>query len=163
MQVNLRYRILIILTVLSIGRAMTLPFITRAGDGGPGDPPSAWLMPLLADATIGIAAIAVVVALVRGRTPAVWAGAIAFHAIAAFDALAALLVEVQTPWPDFFMIQAFGRAMFIGAAAMHLVALVLLGSAEVRSRFAVLGTESTAHTGGVEDQSLASMKLRTRG
>ena len=131
----MRFTALVVITALAIGRAMTLPFIGRAGGGGPGDPPEAWLMPLVGDAAIGLAAIVVTIALVRRHTAAVWAVAIAFHSVAAFDAVAALMVDVATPWPEFFMLELFGRSMFVAAAAMHLVALGLLASSEVRQRF----------------------------
>ena len=131
----MRLRIVIVLTAMSIGRAMTLPFIPRAGDGGPGDPPDAWLMPLIGDAAIGVAAIAVTWLLLTRRTTDVWAAAVAFHAVAAFDALAAYLVELQTPWPEFFMLEIFGRSMFFAAAALQIAALALLWSGDVRRCF----------------------------
>ena len=46
-------KILVALVLMASGWAMTLAFIARAGDGGPGDPPDAWLMPLVGDAFIG--------------------------------------------------------------------------------------------------------------
>ncbi len=140
----MKFKVLVAITAIASGRAMTLAFIPRAGDGGPGDPPEAWLMPLLGDAAVGIAAIATTIALLRLRSPAVWALAIAFHSVAAFDALAALIVEVVTPWPDFFMLQVFGRSMFVAAALMHGVALALLSSAEVRAHFG-LPTDPVPH------------------
>lgn len=133
----MRYRALITVTALAIGRAMTIPFIARAGGDGPGDPPRAWLMPLLGDAAIGVAAVGITLLLLRSRTPSAWAAAIAFHAVAAFDAVAALVVELAVPWPEFFMIELFGRSMFVAAAALHLVGLGLLASAEIRARFGV--------------------------
>ena len=142
----MRLKALIALTALAIGRAMTLPFIGRAGDGGVGDPPEAWLMPLVGDAAIGIAAIGVTVLLLVRRSVATWAIAIGFHTVAAFDAVAALLIELSTPWPEFFMIQIFGRSMFLAATAMHVAALALLASTDVRSQ---LGVETDSPAGGL--------------
>ncbi len=124
-----------VLVALSIGRAMTIPFIARAGDGGPGDPPDAWLMPLIGDAAIGLTGIGVLALLYRGRTPATWTIAVAWSAIAAFDAIAAFIVDVQVPWPDFFMLELFGRSMFFAAAAMHLVIIWLLTRPETLGHF----------------------------
>lgn len=133
----MKYRIVLVLTAMSIGRAMTLPYIARAGDGGIGDPPKAWLMPLLGDAAIGLAAIAIVWLLIAHRTVAVWTAALVFHSIAAFDALAAFVIDTSVPWSDFFMLATFGRSMFFAAFALHLIAAVLLTSAELRQRFGV--------------------------
>lgn len=143
----MRLRIVIVLTAMSIGRAMTLPFIGSAGDGGPSDPPDAWLMPLVGDAVIGLAAIVIVGLLITRRTVETWAAATIFHAVAAFDALAAYLVEIQTPWPEFFMLELFGRSMFFAAAAMHIGAFAVLWSTDVRARFGMTqtGTASRAH------------------
>lgn len=123
------------LVALSIGRAMTIPFIGRAGDGGPGDPPSAWLMPLIGDALIGVSGIAILALLHLRRTPTTWTIAVVWSAVAAFDALAAYIVDVQNPWPEFFMLEAFGRSMFFLAAAMHLVIIGLLARPEVLGQF----------------------------
>ena len=133
----MKFRIVLVLTTMAVGRAMTLPYISRAGDGGAGDPPKAWLMPLLGDAAIGLTAIAVVWLLVAHRTVGVWAGAVVFHFIAAFDAVAAFVIDVSVPWSGFFMLETFGRAMFFAAAAMHLFAAALLASTELRQRFGV--------------------------
>jgi len=113
---------------------MTLAFIGRAGDGGAGDPPEAWLMPLLGDAAIGLTAIVVAVLLWARPSPAIWVAAVAWSAIGAFDAVAAFVVDVTTPWPEFFMLEVFGRSMFFAAAAMHLVIIGLLTRPEVLSR-----------------------------
>lgn len=133
----MNYRIVLVLTAMAIGRAMTLPFIGRAGDGGAGDPPEAWLMPLLGDAAVGLAAIAVVWLLATRQTVGVWTAAVVFHGIAAFDAVAAFVVETSAPWPEFFMLELLGRSMFFAATAMHLVAMALLLSSELRERFGV--------------------------
>lgn len=125
------------LTALSAGRAMTLPYISRAGDGGAGDPPEAWLMPLLGDALIGVTAVAVAVLLVARQTPTVWTAAIAWNAVAAFDALAAYVIETTAPWPSFFMLEAVGRPMFFAAAAIHAAIIGLLMTDDVKQRFGV--------------------------
>lgn len=51
--------ITLILTLMLSGRAMTLAFLHRVGGDGPGDPPVAWLMPLLGDAIVGLSGFAV--------------------------------------------------------------------------------------------------------
>ena len=81
---------------------MTLVFISRAGDGGAGDPPDAWLMPLIGDAVVGITALGIAWLLWRRPNPTTWLLAVMWNAIAAFDALAAYVVDVATPWPEFF-------------------------------------------------------------
>lgn len=123
------------LTLMAAGRAMTLPFITRAGDGGPGDPPDVWLMPLIGDAAIGLAAIAVAFLMWKRPTPATWMIAVAWSAIGAFDALAAFIIETSAPWPEFFMLQVFGRSMFFAATAMHLAIIALLTTTDVLAYF----------------------------
>lgn len=120
---------------MASGRAMTLVFISRAGDGGAGDPPDAWLMPLIGDAVVGITALGIAWLLWRRPNPTTWLLAVMWNAIAAFDALAAYVVDVATPWPEFFMIEIFGRAMFFGATAMHLLMLLLLTRRDVRSHY----------------------------
>lgn len=127
----------LVLVLLSSGRAMTLWWIGRAGDGGPDDPPAAWLMPLIGDAAVGLTAMLVAALLWRRRNPQTWAIAIAWSAVAAFDALAAYLVEIQSPWPEFFMLELFGRSMFFVAAAMHLVIVGLLFTAPVKADLGV--------------------------
>lgn len=116
---------------------MTLAFIARAGDGGLGDPPNAWLMPLIGDAIIGLSALAVAYLLWKRPTVSTWAIAIAWSAIGAFDAIAAFIVETSTPWPEFFMLEIFGRSMFFAVAAMHLVIIWLLAHPAVRREFGV--------------------------
>lgn len=120
------------LTLMASGRAMTLAWITRAGDGGPGDPPDAWLMPLIGDAAVGLTALVVAGLLIWRRTFATWTIAAIWTSIAAFDAIAAFVVDVSSPWPDFFMLEIFGRSMFFAAAAMH----YLLTRDDVRADFA---------------------------
>ncbi len=140
----MKLRIVLGLTLMAAGRAMTLAFIARVGDGGVGDPPDAWLMPLIGDAVVGIAAIVVAWLLWSRPTPAVWVVAVVWSSIGAFDAVAAYVVDVSTPWPEFFMLEIFGRTMFFAAAAMHLVVIWLLTTEEVRSHF---GTDAGGRTG----------------
>ena len=138
MQVIDRLRFAVIaLTVMASGRAMTIAFIHRAGDGGAGDPPDAWLMPLWGDASVGVAALGVAWLLWKRPSPSSWIIAVIWSSIAAFDALAAYVVDVATPWPDFFMIEIFGRARFFAAAAMHLLIIWLLLRPNVRDSYGV--------------------------
>ena len=127
--------LILLLTLMASGRAMTLAFIARAGDGGPGDPPDAWLMPLVGDAVIGLTALGVALLVWRRRSAMTWSLALAWSAIGAFDALAAYLVDIQTPWPDFFMLELFGRPMFFAAAALHIGIIALLMQPAVRTEF----------------------------
>ena len=122
-----------ILTLMTAGRAMTLAFVTRAGDGGAGDPPAAWLMPLVGDAVIGITAVALAVAVLRRPSPGTWLAAVVWSALAIFDAIAAFLVELSVPWPEFFMIEVFGSSMFFAASAMHLLAIWLVTGHRLRT------------------------------
>ncbi len=133
----MKLKIAVVLTLLAAGRAMTLAFVARVGDGGPGDPPDAWLMPLVGDAIIGLAAIVVAALLWFRPTAPVWLIAVVWSAIGAFDALAALLVELSVPWPEFFMLELLGRSMFVGAIALHVVIIGLLTRPEVMARFGI--------------------------
>ena len=145
MQVTNRTRsIAIALTLMASVRAMTVAFIHRAGDGGIGDPPEAWLMPLWGDALVGGTALVVAWLLWKRPSPSSWVIAISWSAIAAFDALAAYLVDVATPWPDFFMIEIFGRTMFFAAAAMHVAIIGLLAQRPVRESYGVRFSEPAA-------------------
>ncbi|MEL7157476.1 MAG: hypothetical protein AAFN30_12850 [Actinomycetota bacterium] len=119
-------KIAVLLTLFAAGRAMTIPFIGRAGDGGLGDPPAAWLMPLVADAAIGVSALAVAALLWWRPSPVAWIIAVVWSAIGAFDAIAAFIVETSAPWPDFFMLELVGRPMFFAAALMHVAIIALL-------------------------------------
>ena len=138
-RVPTKLRIVLVLTFMASGRAMTLAFISRAGEGGAGDPPAAWSMPLIGDAVIGVSALLIAALLITRPSVGTWVTAIAWSAIGAFDALAALLVDVQTPWPDFFMLELFGRPMFVAAALMHVAIIWLLWSPEVREPMGVRG------------------------
>ena len=57
----MKRNIILILTLLLAGRAMTLAFIPQAGSAVPGAPPAAWLMPLIGDAIVGITAVFIAV------------------------------------------------------------------------------------------------------
>ncbi len=112
--------ILLGLTLMLAGRAMTLAYIGRAGGGAPGDPPLGWLMPLIGDAVVGIAALPVAYLLWRKtRGATAWAAIIVWNAVALWDALSAYVVHTTTPWPSFFMVEVFGSSMFFMAAGMH--------------------------------------------
>ena len=111
---------------------MTLAFLGRVGGTAYGDPPAAWLMPLAGDAVIGLGALVVSFMLWR-RTRGAWATALAFHVVAAWDALSAYLIHLTVPWPTFFMVERLGSSMFFGALAMHTLCIVLLVNRQVRS------------------------------
>lgn len=125
--------IMLALTLLLSGRAMTVPFIMRAGGPLPGDPPAAWLMPLVGDAVIGISALAVAWALWRRAGLWVWISVVVWNAVAIWDALAAWLVQATTPWDDFFMLRYVGEPMFAAACLMHGTILALASRPGVRS------------------------------
>lgn len=128
--------IVLVLTLMLSGRAMTLAYIGRAGGGAPGDPPAAWLMPLLGDAVIGVTGLVMVLVLLRGKGLWAWVALVIWNAVAIWDALSAYVVHLTTPWPAFFMIELFGGAMFFAAAAMHGLNLILLARPASRDRFA---------------------------
>jgi hypothetical protein len=130
-----KFKIMMVLILMAAGRAMTLAFISRAGDGGAGDPPDAWLMPLVGDAAIGLGAIIVAVLIWRRPTPTTWVIAVVWSALGAFDALAAFIVQTTSPWPEFFMIEIFGSSMFFAAAVLHLTIIYLLSQPEILARF----------------------------
>lgn len=132
-------KIALVLIVMATGRAMTIPFIHRAGDGGVGDPPDAWLMPLIGDAAIGLAAIAVAMLVLRSPSPSTWVFAISWSAIGAFDAVAAFLIEATTPWPEFFMLELVGRPMFVGAVVLHVAIIALLMRPDALADFGIEG------------------------
>ena len=114
---------------------MTLAFIGRAGDGGAGDPPAAWLMPLIGDAFIGLTALIVAYLVVTRPSPGAWITAVVWTSLGAFDAFAAFLVEISVPWPEFFMLELFGRSMFFAAIALHLAILWILTRPEISQLF----------------------------
>ena len=102
-------KIMLILTLLLSGRAMTLAFIHRAGGTMPGDPPAAWLMPLIGDAVIGISALWIAFLIVKKTGLWVWTVIVVWNSLAIWDALSAYIIHTTNPWPDFFMIK-IGRA-----------------------------------------------------
>ena len=124
--------ILLPITLLLSGRAMTLAFIGDAGSGAAGDPPAAWLMPLVGDAVIGISALAIAYLVVRGRGLGAWTAIVVWNIIGIWDALSAFLVHESVPWPDFFMIETVGSSMFFAASAMHLTIIVLACQPDIR-------------------------------
>lgn len=134
------------LTLMAAGRAMTLVYISRAGDGGPGDPPDAWLMPLIGDAVIGLAALVVAVLIWKRPNPSTWVIAVVWSAIGAFDAIAAFVVDVSAPWPEFFMLEIFGRPMFFAAASMHIAIIYLLSKPDVLAHFGLAHREKLNST-----------------
>lgn len=116
----------LLMTAMLSGRAMTLAFLWEVGASTPGAPPVAWLMPLVGDAVIGLAALPVTFLLWKGRGLGAWTAIVVWNVLGIWDALAALMVHLTTPWPDFFMVQIFGSSMFFAATAMHAGLLLLV-------------------------------------
>lgn len=116
--------LILILTLMLTGRAMTVAFIHRSGGDAPGDPPLVWLMPLIGDAVVGLSGLAVAYLIWSRRGLAVWTTIVVWNAIAIWDAMSAFIIHLTAPWPEFFMVQLFGSSMFFMAAAMHLVILI---------------------------------------
>lgn len=127
--------ITLILTLMLSGRMMTLAFIHRAGRGLEGDPPIAWLMPLIGDAVIGISGLLVAYLLARRSGLWVWATALVWNALGIWDAMSAYIVHLTTPWPTFFMVEIFGGSMFFMASAMHLALIYLLFRGDLREEY----------------------------
>jgi len=125
--------LVLVLILMLTARAMTLAFIHRAGGGGVGDPPLAWLMPLIGDAVVGLSGLAVAYLIWTRRGLAVWTVIVVWNAIAIWDAMSAFIIQQTVPWPAFFMVQIFGSSMFFLASAMHLVILVLVLRDPLRS------------------------------
>lgn len=130
----MKQKLALILTLMLCGRAMTLAFISRAGGTAPGDPPAAWLMPLLGDAVIGITGLFIAYLIVSRRGQWVWTSVIVWNAVAIWDALAAFVIHTTNPWPEFFMIRLLGPSMFFAAAAMHLAVIYLVSRADLKQR-----------------------------
>ncbi len=128
-------RIMALLTLMLSGRAMTLAFLGRVGGNGAGDPPSAWLMPLVGDAIIGLSAIVVAYLILRRTGTWVWTAIIVWNAVAIWDALSAYLIHLTNPWPEFFMIQIFGASMFFAASAMHVIIIWLAAQPDVKRHY----------------------------
>jgi hypothetical protein len=51
------------------------------------------------------------------------------------DALFAFVVHQSVPWPEFFMIETFGSAMFFAANAMHFLNIWIVTRDGVRDHF----------------------------
>ena len=128
----MKQKIVLVLTLMLCGRAMTLAFIARAGGQGPGDPPPAWLMPLLGDAIIGITGLLVAYLIARKSGPWVWTSIIVWNAVAIWDALSAFVIHTTNPWPDFFMIRLLGPWMFFAASVMHLAIICLVSRPDMK-------------------------------
>ena len=130
-------KIMLILTLMLAGRAMTLAFIHRAGGTMLGDPPSAWLMPLIGDAVIGVSALWIAYLIVKKTSLWAWTAIIVWNSLAIWDALSAYIVHRTNPWPEFFMIDLFGSSMFFAASAMHLAIIIIACRADVRKEFLI--------------------------
>ncbi len=134
--------LILALTLMMSGRMMTLAYIHRAGGGGPGDPPAVWLMPLVGDAVVGLTGLVVAWLIATRRGLGVWVAAIVWNAAAIWDALSAWLIHLTAPWPEFFMIELMGSAMFFIASAMHAALIWLLLRPGARRPFLGGGTYS---------------------
>lgn len=135
--------LVLVLTLMLAGRAMTLAFIGRVGDGGAGDPPDAWLMPLIGDAVVGLLALPVAWLILRGGGLWAWTAVISWNVVGIWDALSAWLIHRSEPWPEFFMIETFGQSMFFAAAAVHVICIALLARADVRGPILSTGNDVT--------------------
>jgi hypothetical protein len=131
----MKQKMVLILTLMLCGRAMTLAFIARAGGPNPGDPPAAWLMPLLGDAVIGVTGLVLAYLILKQAGLWVWTTIIVWNALGIWDALSAYIIHMTNPWPEFFMIQTFGASMFFVASAMHLAIIVLMNQPELKLRY----------------------------
>jgi hypothetical protein len=127
-------KIIFFLTLMLSGRAMTLAFIHRVGGTMPGDPPPAWLMPLIGDAVIGITALGIAYLILKKTGLWVWSTIIVWNSIAIWDALSAFIINTTNPWPEFFMLDLVGSSMFFVASAMHLVIIIITCRSDVRER-----------------------------
>jgi hypothetical protein len=126
--------VLFAVTLMLSGRAMTIVFIGDVGCGV-GDPPSAWLMPLVGDAVIGVTSLIISYLIARGSGLGAWTAIAVWNAIGIWDALSAFLVHQSVPWPDFFMVELFGSWMFLAAVALHLLCLWLVTRRGVREYY----------------------------
>ncbi len=127
--------IMLVLTLMLAGRAMTLAFIHRAGGDAAGDPPIAWLMPLIGDAVIGLSALFIAYLIWKRKGLKVWTAIIVWNALAIWDAMSAFIISLTNPWPEFFMLQAFGPMMFFAASGMSLIIIYLASKSEIRTHF----------------------------
>lgn len=134
--------LLLVLTFIMVGRAMTLAFLPRVGGVSVGDPPAAWLMPLLGDALIGLSALVIGFVLFRKSGLWVWTFLIAWNVVGIWDALSAYLIYVSNPWPEFFMLKLFGPSMFFTASALHVLILILANQRPLKNQ--ILGQANQA-------------------
>ncbi len=135
MENRMKRIVMAILTLMLAGRAMTLAFIPRVGGINPGDPPPAWLMPLIGDAIVGITALLIAFLILRRTGFGAWTAIIVWNVVAIWDALSAFIIHTTNPWPEFFMIQLFGASMFFAASLMHLIIIWLATQADVKAHF----------------------------
>lgn len=133
----MKQKILLFLTLMLCGRAMTLAFIGRAGGSNPGDPPMAWLMPLIGDAVVGLSGLFIAYLIMKKTGLWVWATILSWNVVAIWDALSAFIVHSSNPWPEFFMIENFGGSMFFAASAMHLACIYLLTRPELKQHYII--------------------------
>jgi hypothetical protein len=131
----MKNKIALILTLMLSGRAMTLAFIHRAGGTNPGDPPAAWLMPLVGDAVIGISGLLIAYLILKKTGLWVWTAILIWNSVAIWDALSAFIIHTTNPWPDFFMIKLVGPAMFFATSAMHLAIIYLVCTPDIKQRY----------------------------
>lgn len=101
----------------------------------PGDPPTAWLMPLVGDAVIGIAGLFIVFLVLKKTGLWVWTTIIVWNSLAIWDALSAFIIHNTKPWPEFFIVQMLGSSMFFATSAMHLAIIFLMSQPELRTRY----------------------------
>ncbi len=127
-------KLILMMTLMLSGRAMTLAFIPRVGGTTPGDPPPAWLMPLVGDAVIGVTALLIVYLILKKTGLWVWTAIIVWNSVAIWDALSAYAIHTTNPWPEFFMIKLLGPSMFFAAVAMHLAIVILACRSNVRKQ-----------------------------
>ena len=136
--------LLMVLTLMLSGRAMTLAFIGQAGGESPGDPPAAWLMPLVGDAVIGVTALLIAYFIWKRAGLFAWTSIVVWNSVAIWDALSAYLINRVEPWPEFFMLNLFGTPMFFVASLMHGLCIYLVTRKQTRQsffRFSVIETD----------------------
>jgi len=79
--------LMFVLTLMMCGRMMTLAYIHRAGGSAVGDPPAAWLMPLIGDAVIGISGLVVAYIILRKTGLWAWTAIVTWNVVAIWDAI----------------------------------------------------------------------------
>lgn len=127
--------LLFALTLMLAGRAMTLAFIGSAGGMAPGDPPAAWLMPLVGDAVIGLSALGIAYLVMAGKGLWAWTAIIVWNVLGIWDAMSAFILHLTAPWPEFFMVEIFGASMFFAASGMHAFCIYLASRETTRDAF----------------------------